>query len=172
MQTSLQGNFFTTQNKDLSSLATELLRLQPAEILFPVNAPDINSLLRPGQKSDYLPNFLPDCFCYSLRSHKAFDIHEAKPRLLMEFNLKSLEGVGCEHLPLAIRAAGGLLEYVQDTQKANQVPLQLIRSYNVSDYLVLDSTTRRNLEITSTVRDNTFHGSLLWALDRTCTAMG
>lgn len=90
----------------------------------------------------------------------------------MEFNLKSLEGVGCEHLPLAIRAAGGLLEYVQDTQKANQVPLQLIRSYNVSDYLVLDSTTRRNLEITSTVRDNTFHGSLLWALDRTCTAMG
>ena len=166
------GEFFTTQSKDLSSLSTELLRLQPAEILFPVNAPDINSLLRPGQKSDHLPNFLPDCFCYSLRSHKAFDIHEAKPRLLTEFNLKSLEGVGCEHLPLAIRAAGGLLEYVQDTQKANQVPLQLIRSYNISDYLVLDSTTRRNLEITSTVRDNTFHGSLLWALDRTCTAMG
>lgn len=166
------GEFFTTQNQDLNALSTELLRLQPAEILFPVNAPDINSLLRPGQKSDSLPEFLPDCFCYSLRSQKAFDIHEAKPKLLIEFKLKSLEGVGCEHLPFAIRAAGGLLEYVQDTQKANQVPLQLIRTYNISDYLVLDSTTRRNLEITSTVRDNTFHGSLLWALDRTCTAMG
>ncbi|WP_373480920.1 DNA mismatch repair protein MutS [Geminocystis sp.] len=166
------GEFFTTQSKDLTTLSTELLRLQPAEILFPVNAPDINSLLRPGQKSDSLPEFLPDCFCYSLRSQKPFDINEAKPKLLIEFNLKSLEGVGCEHLPLAIRAAGGLLEYVQDTQKANQVPLQLIRTYNISDYLVLDSTTRRNLEITTTVRDNTFHGSLLWALDRTCTAMG
>ncbi|NCQ03221.1 MAG: DNA mismatch repair protein MutS [Cyanobacteria bacterium] len=166
------GEFFTTQSKDLTTLSTELLRLQPAEILFPVNAPDINSLLRPGQKSDSLPEFLPECFCYSLRSQKPFDINEAKPKLLIEFNLKSLEGVGCEHLPLAIRAAGGLLEYVQDTQKANQVPLQLIRTYNISDYLVLDSTTRRNLEITTTVRDNTFHGSLLWALDRTCTAMG
>ncbi|BAQ64480.1 DNA mismatch repair protein MutS [Geminocystis sp. NIES-3709] len=166
------GEFFTTQSRDLNALSTELLRLQPAEILFPVNAPDINSLLRPGQKSDSLPDFLPDCFCYSLRSQKAFDINEAKPRLLVEFKLKSLEGVGCEHLPLAIRAAGGLLEYVQDTQKANQVPLQLIRTYNIADYLVLDSTTRRNLEITNTVRDNTFHGSLLWALDKTCTAMG
>ena len=85
---------------------------------------------------------------------------------------KTSAGVGCENLPLAIRAAGGLLEYVQDTQKANQVPLQPIRSYNIADYLVLDATTRRNLEITQTVRDGTFHGSLLWALDRTCTAMG
>lgn len=166
------GEFFTTQGKDLNALSTELLRLQPAEVLFPVNAPDINSLLRPGQKSDALPAFLPDCFCYSLRWQKAFDINEAKPKLLIEFRLKSLEGVGCENLPLAIRAAGGLLDYVQETQKANQVRLQLLRTYNISDYLVLDSTTRRNLEITSTVRDNTFHGSLLWALDRTCTAMG
>ncbi|MGY6530353.1 MAG: DNA mismatch repair protein MutS [Cyanobacterium sp.] len=166
------GEFFTTQSKDLGSLATELLRLQPAEILFPVNAPDINSLLRPGQKSEHLPEFLPDCFCYTLRSQKTFDINEAKPKLLLEFKLKSLEGVGCEHLPLAIRAAGGLLDYVQDTQKANQVPLQLIRTYSIADYLMLDATSRRNLEITSTVRDNTFHGSLLWALDKTCTAMG
>ncbi|MBE9222243.1 DNA mismatch repair protein MutS [Cyanobacterium stanieri LEGE 03274] len=166
------GEFFTTQNKDLTSLATELLRLQPAEVLFPVNAPDINSLLRPGQKSEHLPEFLPDCFCYTLRSQKTFDINEAKPKLLLEFKLKSLEGVGCEHLPLAIRAAGGLLDYVQDTQKANQVPLQLIRTYSIADFLMLDATSRRNLEITSTVRDNTFHGSLLWALDKTCTAMG
>lgn len=166
------GEFFTTQSKDLSSLTTELLRLQPAEVLFPVNAPDINSLLRPGQKSEHLPEFLPDCFCYTLRSQKTFDINEAKPKLLLEFKLKSLEGVGCEHLPLAIRAAGGLLDYVQDTQKANQVPLQLIRTYSIADFLMLDATSRRNLEITSTVRDNTFHGSLLWALDKTCTAMG
>jgi DNA mismatch repair protein MutS len=166
------GEFLTTQSTDLNLLSTELLRLQPAEVLIPTNAPDLNSLLRPGQSNDHLPEFLPDCFCYSLRQQTPFDIHEAKPRLLIEFKVSSLEGMGCEHLPLAIRAAGGLLEYVQDTQKANQVPLQPLRTYNITDFLILDATTRRNLEITQTVRDGTFHGSLLWALDKTCTAMG
>ena len=166
------GEFFTTQASELESLTTELLRLQPAEVLIPTKAPDINTLLRPGECSEHLPVCLPDCFCYSLRSPSPFDIHEAKLRLLTEFKVSSLEGMGCEHLPLAIRAAGGLLEYVEDTQKANQVPLQILRTYSIADYLILDATTRRNLEITQTVRDGTFYGSLLWALDRTCTAMG
>lgn len=166
------GEFFTTQASDLTSLTTELLRLQPAEVLIPTNAPDINTLLRPGEKNKHLPEFLPDCFCYSLRQQTAFDIYEAKPKLLAEFKVKSLEGMGCEHLPLAIRAAGGLLDYVHHTQKANQVPLQPLRTYNITDFLILDATTRRNLEITQTVRDGIFYGSLLWALDKTCTAMG
>jgi DNA mismatch repair protein MutS len=73
---------------------------------------------------------------------------------------------------LGIRAAGGLLEYLEDTQKQNQVPLQRLRTYTISDYLILDHQSRRNLEITQTVRDGSFHGSLLWAIDKTCTAMG
>ena len=166
------GEFFTTQSKELANLNLELLRLQPAEILIPTNAPDINSLLRPGEKSEYLADVLPDCFCYSLRSQTPFTLNEAKSKLLINFSVRSLEGFGCEHLPLAIRAAGGLLEYIEDTQKANQVPLQLLRTYNQVDFLILDYQTRRNLEITQTVRDGSFHGSLLWALDRTCTAMG
>ncbi|MDJ0511584.1 MAG: DNA mismatch repair protein MutS, partial [Crocosphaera sp.] len=166
------GEFFTTQSKELANLNLELLRLQPAEILIPTNAPDINSLLRPGEKSEYLAEVLPDCFCYSLRSQTPFTLNEAKSKLLINFSVRSLEGFGCEHLPLAIRAAGGLLEYIEDTQKANQVPLQLLRTYNQVDFLLLDYQTRRNLEITQTVRDGSFHGSLLWALDRTCTAMG
>ncbi|HAC63769.1 MAG TPA: DNA mismatch repair protein MutS, partial [Cyanothece sp. UBA12306] len=115
---------------------------------------------------------LPDCFCYSLRSQTYFTLNEAKPRLLITFNIRSLEGMGCEHLPLAIRAAGGLLQYIEDTQKAHQVPLQPLRTYNQVDFLILDHQSRRNLEITQTVRDGTFHGSLLWAIDRTSTAMG
>ncbi|MDJ0661009.1 MAG: DNA mismatch repair protein MutS [Crocosphaera sp.] len=166
------GEFFTTQSKELTNLNLELLRLQPAEILIPTNAPDINSLLRPGEKSEYLADVLPDCFCYSLRSQTPFTLNEAKSKLLINFRVRSLEGFGCEHLPLAIRAAGGLLEYIEDTQKAHQVPLQLLRTYNQVDFLILDYQTRRNLEITQTVRDGSFHGSLLWALDRTCTAMG
>jgi DNA mismatch repair protein MutS len=74
--------------------------------------------------------------------------------------------------PLGVRAAGGLLEYLEDTQKENYVALQPLRTYTIADYLILDHQSRRNLEITATVRDNTFHGSLLWALDRTSTAMG
>jgi DNA mismatch repair protein MutS len=73
---------------------------------------------------------------------------------------------------LAVRAAGGLLIYLEDTQKSTHIPLQPLCTYTLSEYLVLDHQTRRNLEITQTSRDGTFHGSLLWALDRTATAMG
>ena len=166
------GEFFTVQSSELSSLTLELLRLQPSEVLIPANAPDISGLLRPGEKSEYLADYLPDSFCYSLRSQHPFTLVEATQRLRETFGVSSLEGMGCANMPLGVRAAGGLLEYVEDTQKAYQVPLQPLRTYSLADYLILDHQTRRNLEITQTIRDNTFHGSLLWALDNTSTAMG
>lgn len=166
------GEFLTTQGSDLEHLTQELMRLQPSEVLVPTNAPDLGSLLRPGETSPHLPQCLPPSFCYSLRSQVPFSQAEARPRLLQKFKVRSLEGLGCDHLPLAVRAAGGLLEYLEDTQKENPVTLQRLRSYTVTDYLIVDNQTRRNLEITQTVRDGTFHGSLLWALDRTSTAMG
>ncbi|MEH2248018.1 DNA mismatch repair protein MutS [Nostoc sp.] len=166
------GEFLTTQGSDLEHLTQELMRLQPSEVLVPTNAPDLGSLLRPGETSPHLPQCLPASFCYSLRSQVPFSQAEARPRLLQKFKVRSLEGLGCDHLPLAVRAAGGLLEYLEDTQKENPVTLQRLRSYTVTDYLIVDNQTRRNLEITQTVRDGTYHGSLLWALDRTSTAMG
>ena len=166
------GEFFTTQSTDLSLLSQELMRLQPSEVLIPTNAPDLVSMLRPGEKSEHLPEYLPNSFCYAFRRQTPFSAGEAKQRLLERFKVRSLEGMGCEHLPLSVRAAGGLLEYLEDTQKANHVALQTLRTYTLADYLILDHQSRRNLEITATVRDNTFHGSLLWALDRTSTAMG
>ncbi|MBD2432564.1 MULTISPECIES: DNA mismatch repair protein MutS [Fischerella] len=166
------GEFLTTQGSSSEHLTQELMRLQPAEVLVPTNAPDLGSLLRPGEKSDHLPECLPPAFCYALRSQLPFSAGEARSRLLQKFKVRSLEGLGCEHLPLAVRAAGGLLEYLEDTQKENSIPLQLLRTYTITDYLIVDYQTRRNLEITQTVRDGSFHGSLLWALDRTSTAMG
>ncbi|WP_298919727.1 DNA mismatch repair protein MutS [uncultured Nostoc sp.] len=166
------GEFLTTQGSDLEHLTQELMRLQPSEVLVPTNAPDLGSLLRPGETSPHLPQCLPPSFCYSLRSQVPFSQAEARPRLLQKFKVRSLEGLGCDHLPLAVRAAGGLLEYLEDTQKENPVCLQKLRTYTDKDYLIVDNQTRRNLEITQTVRDGTFHGSLLWALDRTSTAMG
>jgi DNA mismatch repair protein MutS len=166
------GEFFTTQGEPLEQLSQELMRLQPAEVLFPTNAPDLIAMLRPGETSEHLPDCLPRQFCYTLRPQGPFSLTEARQRLLQRFRLRSLEGLGCDHLPLAVRAAGGLLAYVEDTQKAVQAPLQPLSTYTLSAYLVIDHQTRRNLEITQTARDGTYSGSLLWALDRTVTAMG
>ena len=190
------GEFLTTQAQDLEQLTQELLRLQPSEILFPCNAPDLVSLLRPGEKSEHLPACLPTQFCYTLRSQAPFIQSEARYRLLHRFKVRSLEGLGCEHLPLAVRAAGGLLEYLEATSERgveeaegqggkgaggqnsklrsqnSRVPLQPLCTYAITEFLTIDHQTRRNLEITQTVRDGTLHGSLLWALDKTVTAMG
>ncbi|MCU0568187.1 MAG: DNA mismatch repair protein MutS [Oculatellaceae cyanobacterium Prado106] len=183
------GEFLTTQAESLEQLTQELLRLQPSEILFPINAPDLGGLLRPGETSSHLPPELPTQFCYTLRSQAPFTLAEARPRLLEKFRVRSLEGMGCDHLPLAVRAAGGLLEYLEDTWRGeepgaathkggklprpkSQIPLQPLCTYTLAEYLVLDHQSRRNLEITQTVRDGTFHGSLLWSLDKTVTAMG
>lgn len=193
------GEFLTTQAQDLEQLTQEVMRLQPAEILLPTNAPDLVSLLRPGEKSDQLPDCLPTQFCYTLRPQTPFVLAEARNRLLQRFRVRSLEGMGCEHLPLAVRAAGGLLEYLETTSERGvegqreagnssgkpgkglitphhaslqPVPLQPLCTYMLTEFLTIDHQTRRNLEITQTARDGTFHGSLLWALDRTITAMG
>ena len=166
------GEFLTTQSTDLERLSQELLRLSPAEILVPTNAPDLGALLRPGEKSERLPDCLPSQFCYTFRSQTPFVKTEAKQRLLESFRVRSLEGFGCDHLALATRAAGGLLHYLEDTQKETIAPLQNLSTYSTTEYLVIDHQTRRNLEITQTCRDGTFHGSLLWALDKTVTAMG
>ncbi|UZQ53546.1 DNA mismatch repair protein MutS [Trichothermofontia sichuanensis B231] len=166
------GEFLTTQASDLEQLVQELNRLQPSEVLVPTNAPDIGGMLRPGERSPLLPDCLPPQFCYTLRPQHPFVQTEARQRLLQRFRVRTLEGMGCDHLPLAVRAAGGLLEYLEDTQKETPLLLQPLTTYALTEYLILDSQTRRNLEITQTVRDGTFHGSLLWALDRTVTAMG
>lgn len=166
------GEFFTTQGSALDQLIQELMRLQPAEVLVPSNAPDLGALLRPGETSDHLPQGLPTQFCYTFRSQTPFTHAEAKQRLLQSYRIRSLEGFGCEHLPLAVRAAGGLLNYLEDTQKESLAPLQPLSTYATTEFLVLDNQTRRNLEITQTVRDGIFHGSLLWSLDKTTTAMG
>jgi DNA mismatch repair protein MutS len=166
------GEFLTTQSSEREQLAQELLRLQPSEVLFPTDAPDLQKMLQPGETSDKLPEGLPNQFCYTLRSQTSFTPAEARQRIQEVYGVRSLEGLGCEHLPLAVRAAGGLLAYLEETQKDTPIPLQPLATYTLSQYLVLDHQSRRNLELTQTCRDGTFRGSLLWALDRTRTAMG
>jgi len=182
------GEFSVTQLNNTEHLIQELLRLQPAEVLIPVDVP--NPQLFRGYKTEKAQAFwegvsptkqsslpepysaLPESFCYTPRSQSAFALAEAKQIILDTFRVRSLEGFGCKSLPLAIRAAGGILEYLESTQKSVKMPLQGISTYAIADYLILDNQTRRNLEITQTVRDGTYYSSLLWALDKTTTGMG
>ncbi len=98
-----------------------------------------------------------------------FESPEARARLLSHFRLASLDGLGLGEVPLALRAAGGLLAYLESTQPA---PLEPPTVWYAGDQLVLDAQTRRNLELCRTQLNGSLHGSLLWALDRTATAMG
>ncbi len=182
------GEFAVTQLNSTEHLIQELLRLQPAEVLIPIDAP--NPQLFRGAKADKPEAFwegisqkkqsclpepysaLPESFCYTPRSPAPFALAEAKQRILDTFRVRSLESFGCKSLPLAIRAAGGILEYLESTQKTVKMPLQGLSTYAIADYLILDNQTRRNLEITQTVRDGTYYSSLLWALDKTTTGMG
>ncbi|HEY1353609.1 MAG TPA: DNA mismatch repair protein MutS, partial [Ktedonobacteraceae bacterium] len=101
-----------------------------------------------------------------------FSEDDARHRLLTHFEVNSLEGFGCAHLPLAIRAAGAILAYLQETQKGLLRQLTSLETYLVSEYMTLDPHTRRNLELFENGRNGTIKGSLLWVLDRTRSPMG
>jgi DNA mismatch repair protein MutS len=97
---------------------------------------------------------------------------DARHRLLQQFEVSSLEGFGCAHLPLAIRAAGAVLSYVQETQKGLLQHLTAMETYHINNFMTLDPYTRRNLELFETGRSGSNRGSLLWVLDKTRTPMG
>lgn len=101
-----------------------------------------------------------------------FSEDDARHRLLAHFEVASLEGFGCAHLPLAIRAAGAALAYVQETQKGILRQLTSLETYYTSAYMTLDPHTRRNLELFESSRTASVKGSLLWILDKTRTPMG
>lgn len=97
---------------------------------------------------------------------------DARHRLLTQFDVASLEGFGCNHLPLAIRAAGAVLAYVQETQKGLLQQLTALETYYTNTFMTLDPHTRRNLELFESGRSGSPKGSLLWVLDRTRSPMG
>ena len=99
-----------------------------------------------------------------------FDMNE---RLIKDqFHVMNLEGLGLKDFPSALCSVGSLLYYLKDTQKGAVDQINHINTYQVEDYVVLDSASRRNLELCETMRDKNKRGSLLWVLDKTKTAMG
>jgi len=101
-----------------------------------------------------------------------FELENARRVLHEQFEVASLEGFGCEGKPLAIRAAGAVIYYLQETQRAALDQLDTLTTYSSSEYMTLDPATRRNLELTQTIREGRARGSLLGVLDATATATG
>ena len=101
-----------------------------------------------------------------------FEETTARQALLDHFRAASLSGFGCDDKPLAVRAAGALLQYLQETQRDGLAQIVGLRSYSTAEFMTLDEATRRNLEITESIRGGAVQGSLLGVLDVTLTPMG
>ncbi len=153
------GEFRVTERRGSGGLHQELLQLEPAEVVWP------------GQGE--APAWCPEGLRLTSLARTPFETPEAGALLRRRFRLASLDGLGLGEAPLALRAAGGLLAYLDTTQaEPAAIPLEMPRLWHAGDQLVLDAQTRRNLELTRTQLGGALQGSLLWALDRTATAMG
>ena len=165
------GEFFVTQLKE-DQLMLELGRLSPSEIIV------AKKMVKPGPDEVVprevldIPKALEGVYRFTGRPSMFFQYEPANRRIQQFFDVKTLEGFGCHAMPLAISAAGAILEYLERTQTTQMPRFNGISTYAVDGHLVIDANTRRNLELTETSRDRTFDGSLLWTLDKTRTGMG
>ncbi|MBP8020010.1 MAG: DNA mismatch repair protein MutS [Agitococcus sp.] len=138
------------------ALAAEIARLNPAELLIADDSTILEWLdSRPITK----------------RQPWEFVLETANHVLCQQFQVKDLQGFGCQDLPAAVIAAGALLQYARDTQRSALPHLQGLRVEQASDFIYLDAATRRNLELTQTLAGE-FQYSLAWVLDTCQTPMG
>ena len=158
------GDYYLTEVEDLRKLRDELMKYEPSEIIcneaFLVSGFDVEELRARYHIS-----------VNALEAHM-FDDEGCKRLLLRHFKVNTLIGLGVMEFPTGLTAAGALLQYLYDTQKTELSHFTHLYPYLTSKYMLLDSSTRRNLELTETIREKQKRGSLLWVLDKTRPAMG
>jgi DNA mismatch repair protein MutS len=147
------GRFCVSELADAGEVAAELERLRPAELLVPED-----------QRRDDLPNA-------RLRPPWHFELDSARRMLTEQFGTRDLAGFGAEGLTVGLRAAGALLQYARDTQKAALPHLRALSVQSREEGLQLDAATRRNLELDRSLGGNE-EATLFALLNRTSTAMG
>ncbi len=149
--------------KGIDDIIEEIKRIAPSEVLVPDLIPEEASYLSENLKAAG----------YSLSDYKdIYDVETAKKRLKEHFSVSSLESFGLSGFEAAYGAASAILEYLKQTQKGALAHVNKIQPYKIGDFMYIDSSTRKNLELLLNVRDRSEEGSLLWALDRTSSAMG
>ena len=158
------GDYFVTELEESAKLLDEIYRFMPSEIICN------ESYYMSGMDLDDLKDRL-GITIYSLDSWY-FDDEVCRQKLLEHFKVASFAGLGLEDYDCGIISAGALLQYLYETQKNSLTQLTHITAYTTGKYMMLDSSTRRNLELCETLREKQKRGSLLWVLDKTKTAMG
>ena len=153
---------FTSANAE-EKLFDEAARFMPAEIItngYFLNTPCAGRI-RKNLNID-LNDAGDACFAY----------RNAAKTICRHFDILSVDGLGLGERTFSVCASGGLLDYLYETQKNNLEHIGKITLYSTNDFMLLDVSTRRNLELTETMRENSRRGSLLWVIDKTKTAMG
>ena len=158
------GDYYLTEVEDIRKLQDEIMKYEPSEIICN------EQFLVSGYDIDDLKNRL-GITVYSLQAHY-FDEDNCRKTLMKHFHVNTLSGLGIEDFPTGLTAAGVLMQYLYETQKTSLAHFTHLYPYLTSKYMLLDSSTRRNLELTETLREKQKKGSLLGVLDRTKTAMG
>lgn len=165
------GEFKTTQ-AELSMIMSELARLQPSEIIAPSLQQKIMPFqIVPEEKID-LPDEILNIYNCSKVPTNVFETNFAISNLKTVFKTNSLDSFGYENYKIGFQAAGALVAYVWETMKDNFPKFDTISPYELSSFVMIDASTRKNLELTETLREKNKYGSLLWAIDKTQTNMG
>jgi len=156
------GEIYATSANDFNNVINEVARYSPSEIILNENAHEI--------LADYIQNrfhVFPQ-----KRDNNFFDSYLKDEKLLNQFKTKSLEDLGLSSDGAETSAVFAMVCYLEETQKGNIVYMDTLQVYGVEEYMDIDVSTRRNLEITETMREKNKKGSLLWVMDKTRTSMG
>ena len=157
------GELYSLSVSDSKELLDEISRFSPKEILCPIGF----------LEDKELRSALDSRFSLSItEKEKDYFGKEEADKILSSHFSSSIPGLGLEHAPLERRALGACLRYLYDTQKNILSHIRHIERFHREDYMLLDLSTQRNLELWETLRDKKKRGSLLWVLDKTHTAMG
>ena len=165
------GEFKVTQ-APLDLIMDELARIAPSEVIGPsIRAKIMPFQIVPDEKIN-LPEKITAAYNCSKIPTSVFDENFSANNLKAVFKTESLDSFGYNQYKLGFRAAGALLAYVWENMMENVPKFERIEPYELSEFMLLDGSTRRNLELTETLRDKNKFGSLLWAVDKTKTNMG
>lgn len=158
------GDFLVTEVGSERSLFDEINKFSPAEIIYN------DAFAMSGISLDEMRDRYH--FVVSAVDSHYFQDEGCRKVLKEHFKVNGLEGLGLGDYDSGVIAAGAVLQYLYETQKTTMDHLTSIVPYSTGNYMVLDSSTRRNLELLETMREKQKRGSLLWVLDKTRTAMG
>ncbi len=158
------GDYYVTEVDQEEKLKDEIHKFAPSEIICN------EAFYMTGMDFEDLRQRL-GIAVYALNSWY-FDDETAKKTLLEHFKISDLHGLGIKDYECGTIAAGALLKYLYETQKNNLANMTSLQLYITGKYMIIDSSTRRNLELVETLREKQKRGSLLWVLDKTKTAMG